>query len=240
MSNILQKEQEPEKAGAWMLTFADLLSLILTFFVMLYAMSAVVEPKWHKIKSSLTRRLNPDKEIHEIILTADKSIPKVETKQALNVTYLFSILQEKMSAEKALAVLKIEAKDDHLTITVPMSLFFKKEDARLTKNAQEIMALLEEIFHQMGNRVDVVSYADASEPTGQYASYWELSLARAESVAEGLRKFGYGYAIESSSALAPTTKKTQGPEKELYDGSAAVDIVIRSEKAALIKASGTP
>ena len=41
-----------------MITFADLLSLVLTFFVLLYAMSSLEDEKWHEISHSLAQRLN--------------------------------------------------------------------------------------------------------------------------------------------------------------------------------------
>ena len=44
----------------WLVTFTDLIALLLAFFVMLYSMSAVVPEPWEKMTNSLVARLNPD------------------------------------------------------------------------------------------------------------------------------------------------------------------------------------
>ena len=43
----------------WMITFADLLSLMLAFFVLLFAMSKVEVDSWKALVDSLSNRLNP-------------------------------------------------------------------------------------------------------------------------------------------------------------------------------------
>lgn len=50
-SRFKPKEEEGKK-GAWMLTFTDLVSLMLTFFVMLFSMSTVQIDKWDAITDS--------------------------------------------------------------------------------------------------------------------------------------------------------------------------------------------
>ena len=46
---------------AWMITFADLTALMLTFFVLLFSMSKVETSTWEAIVDSLKHELNPSK-----------------------------------------------------------------------------------------------------------------------------------------------------------------------------------
>jgi len=43
---------------AWLLTFADLVSLMITFFVMLYAFKSVDIKRWHEIRGALSGALS--------------------------------------------------------------------------------------------------------------------------------------------------------------------------------------
>lgn len=230
--------QPPAQANAWMLTFADLLSLVLTFFVMLYASSAMIEPKWRKVAASLTHRLNPDKMVHDIILTADKNVPLIEAKEAVDLSYLYSLVSQKIAAQKTLSGLQLHLQEEKLALSLPNDMLFH-EGNTLSPEALEMISLLEDIFHQIGNRVDVYSYA-SREAQENNTSGWELALSRATSVADGLRQFGYAYDIQAFGLPdAPYTEnitiQPKENEKGLYAPSHRVDIMIRNEKA-----SGTP
>jgi hypothetical protein len=50
---------EPRISRGWVITFADLLCLILTFFVMMSAMQKVDSARWRGISHSLSRSLDP-------------------------------------------------------------------------------------------------------------------------------------------------------------------------------------
>ena len=51
---------EPAVTGrAWMITFTDLASLLLAFFVLLFSMSSVRMDSWQVAIDSLSRTLNP-------------------------------------------------------------------------------------------------------------------------------------------------------------------------------------
>ena len=47
-----RKEDPPKGSPAWMNTFADLMNLLLCFFVMLFSMSSVNEEKFEKVIAS--------------------------------------------------------------------------------------------------------------------------------------------------------------------------------------------
>jgi len=55
-----QIEEPDEGAPRWMITFGDLMSLLLTFFVLLMSFSAVKEEDFNKALSSLQRALSEE------------------------------------------------------------------------------------------------------------------------------------------------------------------------------------
>ena len=48
-----REAKEPEK-GNWLDTYADMVTLLLCFFVLLYSASSVDETKWHYIYQAFT------------------------------------------------------------------------------------------------------------------------------------------------------------------------------------------
>ncbi len=77
---MAKKHREEESGGSWMDTYGDLVTLLLTFFVMLYGMSSMAEDKW----AELVKAFNPDgsTEVEQIVFTYDKT----EGENALNNT----------------------------------------------------------------------------------------------------------------------------------------------------------
>ncbi|MBA4698883.1 MAG: flagellar motor protein MotB [Ruminococcus sp.] len=59
-----RREKKQEESGSWMDTYGDMVTLLLCFFVLLYAISSVDQVKWE----NLVRSLNPDaKEVSQIV-----------------------------------------------------------------------------------------------------------------------------------------------------------------------------
>lgn len=54
-----RKREEEQKPGAgWMNTFADLMNLLLCFFVLLFSMSTVDADKYEQLVTSMTESIN--------------------------------------------------------------------------------------------------------------------------------------------------------------------------------------
>lgn len=231
--DYLEPAPPPNKVSAWMLTFVDLLSLILTFFVMLYAATSMQETQWKKVASSLTDRLNPDKTAHGILLDTDGKLSVVEIKEAIDLRYLYSLISQKIEAQEAFSGIRLYLRDSEVAISLPDDIIFQ-DNNELSPEALNIMALLEDIFHQIGNRVDVYAYIDTKSEEWD-SSGWELSLVRASAVAGGLQKFGYSYPMQVFGLPGAHKENIAVPtgegKKELYVPSRRVDIVVRNEKA---------
>lgn len=222
-------------SNAWMLTFADLLSLMLTFFVLLYAMSVMEEVKFKQIAKSLMQQLNPLNKIEDkFTQPAQKSITRFNTEIAVDLDYLYTILTEKINDVPELSGTRILRLDDRIVITLPSDRYFAAGDAYLTSDAKSAVFLLGEIVSTIGNSIDVNGHTDPAPTSGtSYPSNWELSLARAATVAGALRRSGYLHPIhvfgygESRYDELPSNRTTA--EKDAL--ARRVDIAIRATPA---------
>ena len=206
-------EPEHKATKMWMLTFTDLVSLLLTFFVMLFAMSNVKVDEWDKIIDSLSRTLNPTPEETIKKPTAQLNIGTLLQRRAVNLEYLASVMQENLSADPILKDALVVLLEDRMIITLPSDLLFDAGAADISERARGAMFTLGAMFANVGNAIGVSGHTDPVPPSGEnFTSNWELSIARASTVANAIRRGGYseqivalGYAGSQYHALTKLT-----------------------------------
>ena len=66
---MARKKKEEESGGSWMDTYGDMVTLLLTFFIVLYSMSSIQDNKWTEIVKAFNR--NGDKKVDQIVLTVE-------------------------------------------------------------------------------------------------------------------------------------------------------------------------
>lgn len=221
---------------AWMLTFADLISLVLTFFVLIYAMSAIEQKQWYLVKQSFAKRLNPSNALERVQSSADEVVTLLDTRQAIDLDYLSNVIAEKISHFPELKDVQLRRLDDRLVISLTDDTLFEPGSSSLTPKAISVMFFLEGVLYSLGNAIEVNGHSDPTPIQQAGVSNWELSLARATTVAEELKKSGYQYTIRSFGfadsryddleASQQTVDKTR-----LHRLSRRVDIIIRAERA---------
>ncbi len=177
---------------AWMITFTDLVTLMLTFFVLLFSMSNVKLDKWKNMIDALSLSLSPSQSKSIAVSTSKFNISAVFRKRAVNLDYLASVLRETLNADPFLRRSQLIRREDRLVIALPGDLLFERDSAVITKRAREALFDFGGILGNIGNKIGVNGYSDPAPPKGgEYVSNWELSLGRAAAVANELRRSGY-------------------------------------------------
>lgn len=221
-------EPEHHNTKMWMLTFTDLVSLLLTFFVLLFSMSNVKIDEWDKVIDSLSQTLNP--EIEQTIKkpTAQLNIGTLFKRSAVNLDYLTSVIEENLSQDPLLRDALIVKLEDRLVIALPGDLLFDPGQALINSRAEGAMFTLGAMFQNVGNTIGVTGHTDPSPPGGgPFSSNWELSIARASSVANAIRRGGYdeqivalGYADSQYNRLPNLS------DEERHQLARRVDIIV--------------
>ena len=195
---------------AWMISLADLLALMLTFFVLLFSMNAVQYADWQPVVSSFRKQFNP--RAAEVRPTPDQgtSIGRFVATGA-SLDYLAAIFRDKLVAPEWRGA-RLTRLADRIVLSLPADLVFESGRAEPGEQATALIAALSEHLAQIGNRIEIAGHSDPA-PTGAaspYASNWELSLHRAAAVGERFRAAGYprpirvvGYADGRFGDLSP-------------------------------------
>ncbi len=187
-----------QSSNAWMLTVADLFSLMLTFFVLLYSMSVIQKDRWEVIAESLFQRLNTEdvQEDTKFTLPQILTMDRERIHYARSLSYLYRVLAERLG-ETAIAQssgLSITLLPDRIILSLNSNTMFDGGSAKLKPSAKAQIDQIGQFLSRIGNSVLIEGHTDP-EPirTAEYPSNWELSLARAATVANTLRSEGYPY-----------------------------------------------
>jgi len=178
-------------ASIWMLTFTDLVALMLTFFVMLFAMSKVEKRQWENLTDALAPDLNVVSELSIALPTEPRDVEAVETLPTVDLNYLAALLKQDVADDPLLSLAILRRLERRVLIALPGDLLFAPGSTELAASGREALTGFVGLLRHVNNRIEVMGHADPRRPTGGFDSNWELSLARALRVAQMLREAGY-------------------------------------------------
>lgn len=236
---------EPETIAArrtvpppiWMITLADLIALVLTFFVLMFAMSTTNPQTWQAIRESLSQSLRQSNPLaNPGVQARPVEMPYVTIPLGTDLTYLGAVMEAKAPSTPLLQEASISREHDRLVVALPTELLFAPASAELRAEALPALATMAGILNTVRNEVAVEGHAGAvGGGAGEFEANWELSLARAVAVATALQKSGYtgeilpiGRGIGDGVALP---EEAAAGTEEAEDLARRVDIVIRSARA---------
>ncbi len=178
-------------AGAsWLLTFSDLVALMLTFFVMLFAMSKVEHRKWQNLSDALSHNLTAVQGPPAELPSQPLDIETAEVVAATDLDYLAALLKGNMAGDPLLGGAVLWRLEDRIVVALPGELLFPVGAVELAPSGRTALAALGGLLRHVTNGLEVAAYADPRPPGDGFASNWELSLARAIGVARLLEQAG--------------------------------------------------
>lgn len=186
---------------AWLLTFADLVSLLITFFVLLYSMKVVDTQHWDELKGTFSGVFSIREPIYEVRPDKDTTIEKVDPVLADKLEYVHSLLSHAFATSTYLkdVTLKRNVELDTLTIGLTNTTLFKKSVDELTAEGEERIRELGGVLRHLDNRIEIAGHTGKEiVRTREFPSNWELSMLRAILVARILESEGISQNIMTS------------------------------------------
>jgi len=215
-ATVAQDEDPLASGPSWMLTFTDLVALMLTFFVMLFAMSKVEKREWENLTDALAPDLNAVSELSIALPTEQRDVDSVETLPSVDLDYLAALLKQDMVDDPLLSLGILRRLERRILIALPGDLLFAPGSTELAMTGRDALIGFVGLLRHVNNRIEVMGHADPRRPIGGFGSNWELSLARALRVAQMLREAGYrgqvvarGFGHSRFESLSPRLKPAQ-------------------------------
>ncbi len=179
-------------APAWMVTFADLMSLLLTFFVLLLSFSNTEIVKFRTMAGSVKNALGlettsplaisdmPAGDTMLPIQSAKEGTGKhkegVERESEELKRELEQLLEEEGIAGRG----EVQITDRGVVLQLQGDMLFASGSAVIEKKARKVLDSQAEYMQKQQRNVDVLGHTDDRPiATGKYPSNWELSAARA-------------------------------------------------------------
>jgi chemotaxis protein MotB len=183
-------EAEKENNERWLVTYSDLITLLLIFFIVLYSMSKINEQKFVELSQSMAVVFGNVG--RSGVLDGGRSVIPMEHstfRQRQNITNTKEQIK-RMIANMGLEG-KITVRDEArgLVISVRDTVFFKPGSADLGPRAQKIITTVASLLSNLPNSIRIEGHTDNIPiNTFRYYSNWELSTARATNVLHYLVK----------------------------------------------------
>ncbi|PJA31378.1 MAG: motb protein [Zetaproteobacteria bacterium CG_4_9_14_3_um_filter_53_7] len=192
---------------AWMTTFADLVSLMLTFFILLISMSTMDKTGLSDVESSFRKAVSV---LNSGSRTELQIIPPFEMQKLVSARELMLAMRQNSHSMLKNSTLEHKVKgviiNDRLYLRIPSSTLFEEGSAALKgEHLQAIKKLAQMLAISPGNiRVQGHSNEENDLEDSQFADPWQLSLARAASVLHILEDEGVNPARLSMVGYGPS------------------------------------
>ncbi|SEU30706.1 chemotaxis protein MotB [Lacrimispora sphenoides] len=186
---ILETEGEKDNSERWLLTYSDMITLLLALFIILYGMSSVDTMKLKEMSSGLEKVLNHTGQADSSAMGDNISV------SADNLDNVYLALKAYIAERDLGNMIDVSSSGSAVSIHLKDAMLFKPDTAILLPDSkpviQEISSSLEAIYGDInhititGNTADLGHHDTANE-----ADSWQLSVDRAVAVLNQMTAMG--------------------------------------------------
>jgi chemotaxis protein MotB len=177
-----KKETRFLGSPAWMVTYGDMITLVLCFFVALYAFSVIDVERFRMALLSIQGSLGFF-EGNPAVLQEGVSSVEGEMTDDLQMEGVFKEAMEFFKEQGVYDKIKLVKDERGLILRFQETVLFDRGKAELKPEAKAVLAEAAEFLKKIPNQVRVEGHTcDLPIHSPQYPSNWELSTARATTV----------------------------------------------------------
>lgn len=208
-----QQDDDLHNKERWLISYADFITLLFAFFVVMYSVSSVNEGKYKVLSETLTGVFNaPQRSIRpievgpearptapsdsqDVIQPPVTEAPRNPDLDEQGRTEALRAMTDQLSLEFDelinQGVVTVESNDEWLEMSLHNSLLFGSGDAEPHYDAFDVIDTIAKVLKNRDNAIRVEGFTD-NRPisTSAFPSNWELSSARASAVVRMLARSG--------------------------------------------------
>jgi chemotaxis protein MotB len=229
------KHEEHENHERWLVSYADFITLLFAFFVVMYSISSVNVGKYRTVSESIKAALNPivspPSSPTPLALSASKAAltaPDSPGSKEVAIRKLRNLVKG-IKASPQLAMVRITEKvNGDIVITIPDQLLFNSGEAAVRPEALRFLEGLGTAIVELNRHTRIEGHTDnVPIRTAQFPSNWELSSTRAVMVVRVLSEL-YGVPADHLAAVghAETRPVTANADAEQRAKNRRVEVVI--------------
>jgi chemotaxis protein MotB len=183
------------KAGApeWMVTFSDMTTLLLTFFVLLLSMASLDQRKIKEALGSLQGALGVLESGQKSEMGKEEILSRLDfvTKTKQSESKMLSGIRNYIEQANLSSTVSVVKTEKGISVRIMDSVLFEPGSATLLDAAKPVLDKLSGVIKDSPYNIMVEGHTDDIPiSTAQFPSNWELSTARAVSVAKYMISVG--------------------------------------------------
>ena len=249
MARNKKGEAEKENSERWLLTYSDMITLLMLFFIVLYSMSQIDVAKYTQISQALESAFaggnwgifesEPNAGSRQLftagrgLLRTNDKYPLVKNKPPAKKKKVYNqvitVLQPYIKADKV----RVVSNENGIVISLSSDLFFDPGSAQIVKENTSVLDTVSGVLSKLDNNIRIEGHTDDQPLTAvnqQYHSNWELSSQRAINILEYFETKGVRSKNMSAVSFGSTRpiEDNSIPEGRAYNRR--VDVVIVDEE----------
>ncbi len=195
--------EEHENHERWLVSYADFITLLFAFFVVMYAISSINEGKYRVLSDSLvsafqqsptsTKPIQMQSKFSEALVGSGRPVGKSASQpqtdspaQQLAANKMKQVARNVLDVMQALVKsgqVRVTQSPRGVTVEINASTLFQSGEAVLQPRSAEVLAAVARVLAETDNAIQVEGHTDnVPIKSPLYPSNWELSSARAGSV----------------------------------------------------------
>lgn len=202
----MAKQKKGGEIPPWMATFADLMALMMTFFVLLYSFSYVDEVKYKMVVASMAKgfgqthtvtrsqtssSIGPPSLVPNAMKQSTRARPMNKRQASKDTKTLRRKIQKQLQDEIAKGNLSVETAGNNVVIRFPEKIAFPPGSDIISA---EILPILRRVTEALGNESGTIQVSGHTDNrpinSGKFKSNWELSTNRAVSIIHLIESLG--------------------------------------------------
>jgi len=239
--------EEHENHERWLVSYADFITLLFAFFVVMYATSRVDRKKTIDVEKSIKFAMHfkgtgglkelpifsgpptDSSVLHSPLMGKEKprfidDTRLIESMRKRLQRKLTNFLQER--PEKMTSVV-IDTEGKHLIVRLSAASFFDPSQAAIRPQMLPVLDAIASELTELKRHIRVGGHTDDARTSGRFRDNWELSASRAASVASYIqRAFRYDGTLLSAVGFADTVPRTSNKTPEGREANRRIEMVI--------------
>jgi len=188
-----------ESTDRWLVSYADFITLLFAFFVVMYSISNVNVGKYRVLSDSVSTAFSAQSsspfpvgsQLGVSVQRAPIAVGLIGQTGLVSMQETAAKLDKRLKQWVKKGKIAVSGNEKWLEIEIKSNLLFNSGDAVLSSEAAQILAELTEVIKTTNNPLYVSGYTDdVPIGTNRYPTNWELSAARSASVVRILAQNG--------------------------------------------------
>jgi len=196
LHNRFKKHYEEQSRDRYLITYADLITLLLGLFVILYSSSQVDQEKYEKVKKALSKAFHKD---NKGVLNGGQGVLNNKTNSpiaiaendVINLEQIYQKTQNSLSDLIKDNSVEIRYNGDEIVLDLPENLLFESGQFEIKKSAYVVLDTITKTIFKFEKLISIDGHTDNAVINNKSLNgNWDLSVRRSLSVAQIMVKSG--------------------------------------------------